>query len=523
MIDAAARYRELVDGDSLAVYDSTPNGVLLSCNDAFARLLGYDHASDVVGADLSPFYWHADRRDVFLAMIRTAGRVQNVRGKVRRADGSAVDVMLTGIGEFGADGALTGIHGHLIDISETVDSQRRLVVRERQFAERLMQAEKLETVGRLAGGIAHDFNNLLTAILGYAELLISNDALADRERRDLEEIQKAGQRAASLTQQLLAFSRKQVLIPKDVDLNATVSNLRSMLTRVIREDIALTCALAPQPAIVRVDPAQIEQALLNLVLNARDALPTGGHISIDVDHLLRDGSELVRVRITDDGVGMTADARAHLFEPFFTTKDVGKGTGLGLASVHGIVTQSNGFIDVTSEPGHGTAFSLYFPAVRRADMPTATDARTPAVEDAEATILLVEDEDAVRSIITTALRRCGYRVLEAATPGRACEIFEELGDEIDLLVSDVVMPDMHGPALAQRLVGVRPNLRILFISGYADALGPLDGISSNVGFLAKPFQASALIDRVREMLATTSLRKESWAHYSGSPGNARRA
>src|SRR5581483_2682096 len=254
MIDAAARYRELVDGDFLAVYDSTPNGVLLSCNDAFARLLGYDHASDVVGADLSPFYWHADRRDVFLAMIRTAGRVQNVRGKVRRADGSAVDVMLTGIGEFGADGALTGIHGHLIDISETVDSQRRLVVRERQFAERLMQAEKLETVGRLAGGIAHDFNNLLTAILGYAELLISNDALADRERRDLEEIQKAGQRAASLTQQLLAFSRKQVLIPKDVDLNATVSNLRSMLTRVIREDIALTCALAPQPAIVRVDP-----------------------------------------------------------------------------------------------------------------------------------------------------------------------------------------------------------------------------------------------------------------------------
>ena len=384
----------------------------------------------------------------------------------------------------------------------------------RMLEERLMQAEKIESVGRLAGGIAHDFNNLLTAILGYAELLLCTRAETDPERRDLEEIQRAGRRAASLTQQLLAFSRKQVLLPKDVDLNATVVGLQGLLMRLIREDIALVCELAPGPAIVRIDPTQLEQAILNLVLNARDALPSGGEIRLEVAPVR--GAELemppeqtaasddyIRLRVMDNGVGISPGVRAHLFEPFFTTKEVGKGTGLGLASVYGIVRQSNGFLTVDSAPGAGSVFAMHFPAVREAQaaapsMPATTAAETRGQE----TILLVEDEDAVREIVGAVLRRDGYDVLEASRPGAALELFAQRGGDIDLLLTDVVMPEMNGPALAQRLIGLRPELRVLFISGYADmAAQPYPG-NENVGFLSKPFQASALTVRVRQLLAS---------------------
>jgi CheY-like chemotaxis protein len=375
-----------------------------------------------------------------------------------------------------------------------------------------MQSEKIESVGRLAGGIAHDFNNLLTAILGYTELLISHRAAADPDRADLEEIQKAGQRAASLTQQLLAFSRKQVLMPKDVDLNQTVAELKSMLTRLIREDITLSCELADQPATVRIDPAQIEQAILNLVLNARDALPAGGHIRLEVACVRRSqvdvpsdlqsmAGDYVRLRVVDDGVGIAPEARAHLFEPFFTTKDIGKGTGLGLASVYGIVRQSNGFIAVESQPGRGTAFTMHFPSVSRTDEVPRPAVDAPGPTSGRETILLVEDEDAVRVIVSAVLRRQGYRVLEASSPSGACVIFERHAAEIDLLLTDVVMPEMNGPTLAQRLVSLRPELRILFISGYADMTTPPASGNPNVSFLSKPFQASVLSERVRQMLA----------------------
>jgi two-component system cell cycle sensor histidine kinase/response regulator CckA len=382
----------------------------------------------------------------------------------------------------------------------------------RVLEERLTQSEKIESVGRLAGGIAHDFNNLLTVILGYTELLIGHRPETDRDRADLEQIQKAGRRAASLTQQLLAFSRKQVLMPKDVDLNQTIAGLKSMLARLIREDITLTCEPAGQPATVKVDPTQIEQAILNLVLNARDALPLGGHIRLEVACVRRSqvdvppdlpsmAGDYVRLRVIDDGVGISPEARAHLFEPFFTTKAIGKGTGLGLASVYGIVRQSNGFIAVESEPGRGTAFTMHFPAVAMADeaQPPAVDAVSPS--RGRETILLVEDEDAVRVIVSTILRRQGYHVLEASTPHGATEIFERHAGEIDLLLSDVVMPEMNGPALAQRLVVVRPELRILFISGYADMTTPPGSGNPNVSFVSKPFQASVLSERVRQMLA----------------------
>jgi nitrogen-specific signal transduction histidine kinase len=374
---------------------------------------------------------------------------------------------------------------------------------------RLSHLKKMESIGRLAGGIAHDFNNLLTAILGYTELLLNDRPTDDPDRPALEEIQKAGQRAAALTQQLLAFSRKQVLVPQKVDLNQTVLGLRSMLRRLIREDIALHCELAGEPAVVEIDPTQIEQAILNLVLNARDALPGGGWIRLDVARLPAAAVErppdaepspaYVRLRVTDNGVGISEGARPHLFEPFFTTKAQGKGTGLGLASVHGMVHQSQGWIDVLSDPGRGAAFAMYFPAV--AGQGPSEAASAPPVDAARGheTILVVEDEEAVRMIVTAVLRRQGYTVIETASPLEACELFDRHGTDIELLVTDVVMPEMNGPALAQRLVAIRPALRVLFISGYAGMPSP-EMHNPNVGFLSKPFQSAVLAARVREML-----------------------
>ncbi|HEY1911239.1 MAG TPA: ATP-binding protein [Vicinamibacterales bacterium] len=383
----------------------------------------------------------------------------------------------------------------------------------RLLEERLIQSEKIESVGRLAGGIAHDFNNLLTAILGYTELLLVRHEGNDPERGDLEEIQRAGQRAAALTQQLLAFSRKQVLMPKDVDLNQTVAGLKSMLGRLIREDITLHCELSPTAATIRIDPTQLEQAIINLVLNARDALPAGGDVRLEVtrverprsgvpaDHLSA-ASEYIRLRVIDNGVGISPDAMAHLFEPFFTTKAVGKGTGLGLASVYGIVRQSNGFIAVESAPGSGSIFTMHFPAVATSAKDCVEAAGSSNTAPGFETILLVEDEDSVRGIIGAVLRRQGYHVLEAATPRAALDLFKVQAGKIDLLLSDVVMPEMSGPALAQQLIGVCPELRVLLISGYTEMAIPFDSNSPGINFIGKPFRSSVLTERIREILGT---------------------
>jgi two-component system cell cycle sensor histidine kinase/response regulator CckA len=469
---------------------------ILDANPAAARLLGVA-ADALVGQPLDALIVGGEgqlagawRELLALGDARREHRVRSEAGQTRLVECSYR--------------ARVHAAGHLCIARDITDR--------RVLEQRLMQSEKMESVGRLAGGIAHDFNNLLTAILGYTELLLCARSETDPDRHDLEEIQKAGQRAADLTQQLLAFSRKQVLMPKDVDLNHTIVALQTMLSRLIREDIILSCDLAPAPAMIRIDPMQLEQAILNLVLNARDALPAGGHIRLEVAHVERSQMEMphdypaatsdyIRLRVVDDGVGISPEARAHLFEPFFTTKDVGKGTGLGLASVYGIVRQSNGFIAVDSNAGTGTVFTMHFPSVLRGEDRKAVTAVLPGTAGRRDAILLVEDEDAVRVIVSAVLRRQGHNVLEASTPGGACEIFAERGEEIGLLLTDVVMPEMNGPALAQRLVGLRPELRVLFISGYADMTMPLERDNPNVSFLSKPFPAAVLAERVRQMLA----------------------
>ena len=391
-----------------------------------------------------------------------------------------------------------------------IRAQREL----RASEERLRHAQKLETVGQLAAGVAHNFNNLLTVIAGFTELLMARHPQGV-DRSDLEEVKKAATRGAVLTRQLLAFSRRQDVAPAKVDLNQAITELRDMLGRVIREDVALHITLAASPAWVLIDPHEIEQVVLNLVLNARDAMPAGGDIGIEISHVMLDANEAVpntppltgwyvRASVKDTGTGMLPEVRAHLFEPFFTTKDAGKGTGMGLASVDGIVRQNRGAIMVNTTPGQGSTFHVYFPAVSAEIVTTPMPpARLSALAPATSTtILLVEDEDPLRAVVARMLAQAGYRVLDARVPSEAYELFDQHKDDISLLLTDVIMPEMNGPALAQRLVSIRPELRVLFVSGYTEELPVLNAPGSKSKFLPKPFSSATLIAAVAELLET---------------------
>jgi two-component system, cell cycle sensor histidine kinase and response regulator CckA len=382
--------------------------------------------------------------------------------------------------------------------------------------EQLRQAQKMEAIGRLAGGVAHDFNNLLTAIIGYTDLLAERIDPGDQTGRDVAEIRKAADRAAALTRQLLAFSRKQFLNPTVLDLNETASGMLQMLPRVIGEHIQTTVALAGDLARVKADASQMEQVLVNLVLNARDAMPMGGVLTIETanvtltdtriraENLALEPATYVMLAITDTGSGMDAATRARAFEPFFTTKPKGKGTGLGLATVYGIVEQSGGGISITSAPGRGTTIRIYLPATRAtADRP-ASDVHKAGAGSGTETILLVEDNDAVRDLAAKALRRRGYIVHEARDADEAIDWAIAAGIRADLLVTDVVMPGLSGPNLAARLLQQNPRLRVLYMSGYSDDAAAVHGnFWGGVPLLQKPFTPGALAERVRMALDTS--------------------
>ena len=373
----------------------------------------------------------------------------------------------------------------------------RDLTRQKELETQLRQAQKMEAVGRLAGGIAHDFNNLLTAIAGYSEFVIAG-VEDDRVRRHAEEIKKAAARAAALTGQLLAFSRRQVLQPRVLDLNAVVSDMDMMLRRLIGEDVELVTMLDPALARVRADPTQIEQVIVNLAVNARDAMPHGGSMTIETVNVVTDADSLVELRLTDTGVGMTEAERAQLFDPFFTTKE--GGTGLGLATVYGVVEQSGGAIEVESAPGLGSSFRILLPAVEEeveAEQAPHVDAPAPGEE----TILLVEDEAVVRRLVAEILKASGYTVLQAGDGPSALELVRRHSGEIDLLVSDVVMPGMSGPEVANAVTAMRPGTLVLYISGYTDsAIGHHGVLEPGIAFLQKPFTADELQRKVRSLL-----------------------
>ncbi len=391
-------------------------------------------------------------------------------------------------------------------------SERKRVEAEREKLQaQLTQAQKMESVGRLAGGVAHDFNNMLGIILGHAEIALERISLDDELHAELEEIKRAAERSADLTRQLLAFARKQTVAPRVIDLNAIVEGMLNMLRRLIGEDIHLDWIPGKEVASLKIDPSQIDQILANLCVNARDAISGNGRITIETDNAAIDSGyciqhtyavpgDYVMLAVSDNGCGMNQDTIGHLFEPFFTTKETGKGTGLGLATVYGVVKQNQGFINVYSEPGLGTTFRIYLPqyTVKTA---TPSEQKSLQAERGSETILLVEDELAILNITMKMLSRRGYNVLTATTPGEAISIAREHTGQIDLLMTDVVMPEMNGRELAKNILSIYPNIKRLFMSGYtADVIAHHGVLDEGVQFIHKPFSIKDLEVKLREVL-----------------------
>ena len=498
--ESEERYRLLFERNLAGVYRSAADGRLLECNRAFARLLGYASPAEAMA---HPDWWLHERpgeHAEFWDRLRKEGSIANHEGQARRKDGTPIWV-IQNVSLLADEDGEEMILGTVFDVTER-----------RRLEEQLLQSQKMEAVGRLAGGIAHDFNNLLTAIAGYSDLLLAELPGNDSRRESAVEIREAGRRAAGLTQQLLAFSRRQVLEPRVLDLNAVIAGMEKMLRRVIGEDIELTTALDTDLWRTMADPGQIEQAIVNLAVNARDAMPRGGRLTLETANVTLDEKFAsayatvqpgphVMLAVSDTGVGMDAALQSRLFEPFFTTKERGKGTGLGLSTTYGIVKQSGGSIWVYSEPGVGTAFKIYLP---RSEEPM-TKRETPPVPLAAArtgseTVLLVEDEAEVRRLVERLLRMQGYAVIAAASPAEAITAARAAG-KIDLLVTDVIMPGMNGREMARLLAAERPRMRVLYMSGYTDAAIAQQGIlPPGTAFLSKPFTPDVLARKVREVL-----------------------
>jgi signal transduction histidine kinase/CheY-like chemotaxis protein len=415
-------------------------------------------------------------------------------------------------------GQLESINGELEKkVDELGESNEKLtteMAERKRLEEQLLHAQKMESIGRLAGGVAHDFNNLLTPIIGYAQMGVMEASNQHRVQGHLEEIRKAAQRAANLTSQLLAFSRRQVIEPKVINLNGLIADMDRMLRRLIGEDIELATSLTPDLKCVKADPGQMEQVLMNLVVNARDAMPQGGKVNTETANVTLDEVHVRQhpeaspgpyalVSVSDNGSGMPEEVQAHIFEPFFTTKEEGKGTGLGLATCYGIVRQSGGHIEVYSKVGQGTTFKIYLPLAEKASSASSDHEEADShLQKGTETVLLAEDELAVRSLIARLLRHQGYHVLEAANGVEALSLAREHSSkEIHLLLTDVVMPQMGGIELAKQLNSLRPNTKILFVSGYtSDPFVKLSIPDQGIQFVQKPFNPTVLVRKVREVM-----------------------
>ncbi len=500
LVESDRRFRRLVEFSPDAMFIKRENRIVFA-NQRCLKLFGASSAEQVLGRSVLDFVhpdYHAVVRER-LGMMEMGNAVPLIDEKIVRLDGTTVDVEISA-SPFLEDG-VTAIQVVCRDISDR-----------KKLEEQFHQAQKMEAVGQLAGGVAHDFNNLLTVISGYSEMLITRLPANDPMRGMVQEIHKAGERAAHLTRQLLAFSRKDIVERRVLDLNALVIDTEKMLRRLIGEDIILATVLAPALGQVKADAGQIEQVILNLAVNARDAMPQGGKLNIETRNVELDADyakshpefkpgRYVMVAVSDSGCGMSQETKARIFEPFFTTKGLGKGTGLGLATVYGIVKQSGGHVAVYSELGQGTTFKIYLPTVEAIVSSGKSLHGQKVAPHGNETILLVEDEDAVRAIIKLALQNLGYTLLESRNGEEAVRICERHTEPIHLLITDVVMPEMGGRQVAERLAACKEGIKVLFLSGYTDDAVVRHGVlQAEVAFLQKPFTPMALANKVRTVL-----------------------
>ena len=485
----------LVESSDDAIMGISLDGALLTWNRAATRIYGYE-SGEILGKPFSSLFapqWLEEIRTA-LSALRNQGTVARREISGLKKDGGTIDVAVTVAPIREADGVLTGAAAVVRDIGDY-----------KALREQLLFSQKMEAVGQLAAGVAHDFNNILTVVSGYSSLALSQLDDGDPVHAHIQEVAKAGDRAARLTRQLLAFSRKLILQPRLLNLNEVVAGMDGMLRRLIQEDIVLETAFDPDPGLVKMDPGQMEQVIMNLAVNARDAMPGGGKLHIEisgVDRMEEFAGPAVMLAVTDTGTGMDRETQARIFEPFFTTKGQG-GTGLGLSTVFGIVGQSGGAIRVESEPGCGTTFRVYLP--RAGDRTPDADSGLQAVDAAgptgSETILIVEDEDAVRSLISRVLRSHGYNVLAVSNGNEALQECQHNPDGIDLVVTDAVMPLMNGAELTTRLRALNQKIAILLISGHTDSTLLHQGVlSEDIAFLQKPFSPGVLALKVREVL-----------------------
>ena len=496
-------YRSLIENasDPIVVLDDA--GTVLYESPALEKMLGWrpEERRGRSGLELLP---EEDRPQLIQTvgrLLREAGATELIETRARHRDGSWRSIEAVAKSRTDADGKRT-----------IVINVRDLTVR-KDLEAQLNQAQKMEAIGRLAGGVAHDFNNLTTAILGYSELMLRKLGAEDPLRRHVAEVTRAAERAAALTRQLLAFSRKQLLQPRVLDVAEVLEHSRGLLERLIGEDIELVTRGDPGLGRVRADPVQLDQVILNLAVNARDAMPRGGRLVLEAsnadldedyahEHVTVRPGRYVMLAVSDTGHGMDKETQERIFEPFFTTKDKGKGTGLGLSTVYGIVQQSGGYVWVYSEVGRGTTFKIYLPRVEEEpDQPASASEPVAVRAVVSETLLLVEDEGSVRELLRELLESAGYSVLEASRPAEALELARSHPAPIQLLITDVVMPEMTGPELARHLAQIRPGLRMLFLSGYTEGVVVDKGLlGDGANFLQKPFTTDALEAKVREVL-----------------------
>lgn len=500
--ESERRFKTLFDTILDGVYQTDADNLFSLINNSGARIFGYESPGEMTGRPVADFWADPQDREVFSKKLKLSGSLSAYSLKARRKDGRIIHIEITCNLLRDENGNYTGTEGIIRDVTER-----------KKLEEQFIQAQKMEAVGHLAGGIAHDFNNFLTAIIGYASIMQLKMRNDDPLRPNIDMILSSAEKAANLTSSLLAFGRKQIIDLKPIEINSLIRQSAKLLTRMIREDIDLRLMLCDKDLIVMGDSSQLEQALMNLATNARDAMPSGGALIIetrqdDINEAFvnahgygKPGSYAV-ISVSDTGKGMDAATREKIFEPFFTTKELGKGTGLGLSMVYGLLRQHNGFIDVYSELNRGTTFKIYLPMIKTALSPAAIDAAPEApIARGTENVLVAEDNAEVRDFIGTVLRDYGYNIFTAVDGEDAINRFLEHRDRIDIVILDVIMPKINGKEVYQRLAGIKPGLRVIFTSGYTADIIHLQGIlEKDMNYLAKPMSPDILLKKVREVL-----------------------